>query len=73
MKELDFTTECPKCGHKLTIKLEEMYPGNIQNCEVCGYPISFEGDDAREFSKALDDLDHTFKDLKRTLKRQGRK
>jgi hypothetical protein len=58
--DLDFDFDCPNCGHKMKIRVEEMYPGNSKTC-LCGCEIRFTGDDARKVQRAIDDLERTLK------------
>ena len=64
MKELEFKTRCPNCGHQFHIKVKEMVPGRTKNCPHCQPEITFTGDDGRRAQKAFDELQKTLKKAK---------
>ena len=59
--DLEFDFKCLNCGHKMKIKVKEMYAGNTKTCRFCGCEIHFNGDDGRKAQRALEDLERTIK------------
>jgi hypothetical protein len=65
MKDLYADIECPNCGLRTGIKVEEMVPGRSKDCTHCGAKFEFSGDDGRRAQRALDDLEAEVKGLSR--------
>lgn len=56
--------KCPGCGRSISVRLNQMYPGNIVRCS-CGSSIHFQGDDMRKAQRQMDKFE---RDLKRMFK-----
>ena len=56
---------CPRCGRSISVRLNQMYPGNVILCSSCRSTINFQGDDMR---KAQQEMDKFERQLKRMFK-----
>jgi hypothetical protein len=63
--ELRASFSCPKCGHIVSIRVEDMIPGLSKPCPKCHIAIRFTGDDGRKAQRAVDHLENTLKKLAR--------
>lgn len=64
--EIDF--ECPECGHKLTISLNDI--GSSIKCPGCSVAINLEKDDS--FDDERDSINNSLEELEDTLNNFGK-
>lgn len=66
MKDLATNINCPNCGRKVNVKVNEMIPGRMKRLS-CGCTIQFSGDDGREIQRALNKIEKQIKQLNKKI------
>lgn len=62
--------ECPDCKHSISVTLKQVSEEVIVNC-ICGQEIQLKDSNGTS-KKAIEDVNKSFKDLEKALKKLGR-
>lgn len=63
--------DCPKCGRKITFNVNQVSRQEVVKCHSCNTEIQL-NDKGGSTRKSVRDINKSFKDLERTLKRFGK-